>query len=971
MKKVFYILSILALFVLFPIGASAESLSAPSYVNALVYGSGNIRVSWDNSVPGASRYTIQRKTDDGSFSTLMTVSSDISAWNDLGITNGHTYTYRVFATGTSPTGDSAESYPVEYLYPSALTPKGISASEIELSWAYPATNSIPPSNYQTVIERRTDGSNTWQTISTVPGSQSTWIDENLTEATRYYYRIRTLTATSAIYLYYPNSTLGQPAATFLKAPMNLIAKIISSNGIELSWEDMSSKETSYLVERRKGYGAFASLKTLSEGAESFTDNTAVNGEQYTYRITPLRSSFTGTPSNEVTIPFLFPVSLEIKQTYANQITLAWRYPGNGVISPDNSTVLIERRKNGSLFWEQVHTCRPGDTEYTDNGLEPGTLYHYRIRSRYAEGFITDYFPTSRGISGHTKLELNIYFYGYALSSTDILLEWDEKAVGSNTVVLEKMGAAGAFETLKTLTRTGSYIDRVNPGSFHTYRLKIVSSSVESDYTPVVDITAEPLLSVTNPVVKAIIPERVFLTWEYEKALESGFEVWRQPASTGVWELVGVTARGRLMFSDEDVMNGETYSYRIRAVKSNTIFSPFTQIDPVLVSFGKSQGEFVISKSEDMLYLGWDDFGAGISGWSDPSKTDQYYIVEYKTSVSDSWHSLEKIPKSITLYRFNPAQGVDYTLRVRAFSESPVSERVSGERFYSTKIPAAPSLAIPTIIGPNRVVLTWVDLSDSEDLFVLYRKSSNPDDMFIPIGSVKATVTTFADASVLPGMTYTYHVRAKNSAGESFQSNEITVQTPPQLEFMDLQTHQWAKNAIEELSSMGIVNGNGKGSFNPSGNVTRAEFIKLLAATFCFPETPIGSFKDVTADEWFHRWVMTAYRKGIVEPDENGLFRPNEPITRQDIVYYTVRAVKAAQYSLEQPPLYILYRFRDYDQVAGYAQSAFAAMNYAGIINGIGENRLGPLNPATRAEAATIIHRLLQVLENQIPAQVSE
>jgi len=169
MKKAFYILSVLALLFLCSTRVSAESLPAPSFVNAQVYDRGNIRISWDNTVPGASRYTIQRKTDDGSFTTVMTLPSNNSSWNDTGVINGHIYTYRVYATGTSPTGDTAESYPVEYLYPTALTPKGISASEIELSWAYPSTNSIPEANYQTVIERRVDGAATWQTVATVPG----------------------------------------------------------------------------------------------------------------------------------------------------------------------------------------------------------------------------------------------------------------------------------------------------------------------------------------------------------------------------------------------------------------------------------------------------------------------------------------------------------------------------------------------------------------------------------------------------------------------------------------------------------------------------------------------------------------------------------------------------------------------------------------------------------------------------------
>ena len=90
--------------------------------------------------------------------------------------------------------------------------------------------------------------------------------------------------------------------------------------------------------------------------------------------------------------------------------------------------------------------------------------------------------------------------------------------------------------------------------------------------------------------------------------------------------------------------------------------------------------------------------------------------------------------------------------------------------------------------------------------------------------------------------------------------------------------------------------------------------------------------------------MTAYRHGIIEPDEKKMFYPDTPITRQDIVYYSSRAMKAAGLSLEQPPLYILYEFNDYRDIAPYAQSAFAAMKYAGIINRIGNNKLGPSAP---------------------------
>jgi hypothetical protein len=957
MKKILYVLAIFSVFAVVLFNSSitnAESLSAPSYVSAYIYSSGSIRLNWDNNVAGATRFTIQRKTDSGSFTTVTTVSANTSTYNDTNISNGHTYVYRVFATKGSLSGYAAESNAVQFLYPTGLSAIGISDSEIELTWTYPYNNNVPETSFQTVIERRNEGSTTWNTIVTVPGTSNSFVDTNLSEATRYYYRIRTLTATSAMYLYYPNNTAGQRANTLLKAPTNVSARVISTQSIEITWTDNSAKESGYIVERKTGSGIYTRLKALPANATSYVDQTAVNGEQYTYRITAQSASYRGTPSAEVTVPFLFPVAFKIKDTYSTQITLEWEYPGTGRISPDNSIVLIERRESGSLYWQQIHVTKPGVTEYTDSNLKPGTRYYYRIRSRYNNDFTTEYFPSATGISDYTLLLLDTHFCGYALSDTEILLEWDEKAIGSNTVVLEKLGDTGTFITLARFSQGWHYIDTVHSGSTNSYRLKLSSYAVDSDYTPVINITAEQLPAVEKFSVAAILPERIFLTWEYGKAMESGFEIWRKSASEGIWKHIGTTSRGHLMYSDEDIQNGQIYTYRIRAVKSNTIFSAFTETNPVNVSFSEPDGKLTMSKSGDMLYLGWDDF----------SNMEQYYIVEYKTGINDIWHVLEKLPKNTSIYRFIPAQGVDYILRVRAYSEFPVFEKVSNVLFYSSKIPEAPRLLQPTIVGPKRIVLNWADLSGDEDGFVIYRKYNTFDNDFKAVGTVPANTEVFSDETVIPGQSYTYIVSSKNAAGESFPSNEIHADTPEQVLFTDIASYSWAQDAIEYLASMGTISGDGKGHFNPSGNITRAEFIKLLVATFSFPETPVGYFRDVNAKDWHHRWIMTAYRKGIVEPDENGMFYPNNIITRQDIVYFSYKAIKAAGLSLEQPPLYNLYKFKDYSQISGYARSAFASMHYAGIISGIGGDRLGPLNPATRAEAATIIYRMIQVLESR-------
>ena len=160
-----------------------------------------------------------------------------------------------------------------------------------------------------------------------------------------------------------------------------------------------------------------------------------------------------------------------------------------------------------------------------------------------------------------------------------------------------------------------------------------------------------------------------------------------------------------------------------------------------------------------------------------------------------------------------------TARVRAYSEYPAYEAFTNEVFYSTRLPATPSLSYPTIIGSNRIVLNWVDMSDNEEEFVIYRKGGSSL-QFREIGTARENMTVFVDDSVLPGRKYTYIVKSKNAAGESFESNEITVETPQKIQFNDIGSHPWAKNAIEALASMGVIEGDGKGNFNPYGNISK-------------------------------------------------------------------------------------------------------------------------------------------------------
>ncbi len=171
-------------------------------------------------------------------------------------------------------------------------------------------------------------------------------------------------------------------------------------------------------------------------------------------------------------------------------------------------------------------------------------------------------------------------------------------------------------------------------------------------------------------------------------------------------------------------------------------------------------------------------------------------------------------------------------------------------------------------------------------------------------------------------------------------------------FSDVNGH-WAQATIEELASKGIVNGKGAGLYDPEGKVTRAEFSKLLMCTVgnSYP-TEDGTLSDVPKDAWFNQYVYAALNRGIFflnELDYN-FFMPNESADRETVAVWAVRLLGIEGESTTTP-------FVDNSSIENKA--AVATAYSEGIITGdAGTNKFRPDDTLTRAEAATIIKRVM-------------
>ena len=100
-----------------------------------------------------------------------------------------------------------------------------------------------------------------------------------------------------------------------------------------------------------------------------------------------------------------------------------------------------------------------------------------------------------------------------------------------------------------------------------------------------------------------------------------------------------------------------------------------------------------------------------------------------------------------------------------------------------------------------------------------------------------------------------------------------------------------------------------------------------------------------------KWAAAA---NITNGGSDGLFKPNEPITRQQLATFLYRYNVNKGYNTANKA--DLSKFADAAAVSSYAKDAIAWANGAGLVNGTSDGKLNPGGGATRGQAAAILHR---------------
>ncbi len=176
-------------------------------------------------------------------------------------------------------------------------------------------------------------------------------------------------------------------------------------------------------------------------------------------------------------------------------------------------------------------------------------------------------------------------------------------------------------------------------------------------------------------------------------------------------------------------------------------------------------------------------------------------------------------------------------------------------------------------------------------------------------------------------------------------------------FSDVKSNHWCAGPIQSLYELGVLNGKEAGKFYPEASVTRAEFSKMLIKALFdnYQATTEADFSDVAAQHWFYSDVNAAAELGIINGNGNGSFLPDEVISRQDMAVMLQRALKAANVNLAAGER----SFGDDAQIAAYAREAVSSLGSAGILNGMENGNFVPNGAVSRAQAAKALYEVMR------------
>ncbi|TYP68975.1 S-layer homology domain-containing protein [Paenibacillus methanolicus] len=162
---------------------------------------------------------------------------------------------------------------------------------------------------------------------------------------------------------------------------------------------------------------------------------------------------------------------------------------------------------------------------------------------------------------------------------------------------------------------------------------------------------------------------------------------------------------------------------------------------------------------------------------------------------------------------------------------------------------------------------------------------------------------------------------------------------------------WAEQVLNKWSASGWLKGSGEGKIWPNRTITRAEVAALVNASFGFNTQSEAVFKDVKPGRWYADAISISAQAGYFQGTPDGYFRPDEPVTRQELAVILTRLLALTP---QDPPA----QYLDTAKAPAWSKGAVGAMAASGVMIGRASDSFDLTATSTRAETVVVLDRAL-------------
>ncbi|MBI1820964.1 MAG: FG-GAP repeat protein [Nitrospirae bacterium] len=795
--------------------------TAPATVTGSVISPGEINLSWAAATDNTGsifQYYIYSSTNNVTFTLAGVVGGNILTFSHTGLLANTSYYYEVKATdlaeNVSPASPTAGPYTTFTDIAPPTNPAGLTGvdgvTSVSLTWTASTDNSGTVASYQIW---RAVGASTCANPPVAPFAQAgsstvnSYVDNALSPATTYSYCVLAVDLSnnrSGPSNSLTTATLADTVAPSI--PSNLKATAVSETQVNLSWAPSIDNVavTGYQITRTPGPVVLTSLTT------SYSDSGLFPWTAYTYTIKAYDSSGNfSLPSASVLATTLdmtkpvWPTTTGFLATTvsgangASQIGLSWPQ------AADNAVVAgytIWQSTNNISFAQVGSQLGAANTSFLNTGLQPNITYYFYIIA--FDGAGNNSLP-SPAFSATTTPDTATPTIPTTLVVTSIS---DSKLGLSWTASTDNVSVAG-YQIFRTTLSTcvigtscwinigttpvNSWIDSFNLVASTPYYYYLVAYDPSGNLSgPSVIASGTTLADTTPPTVPrgivAIVASnqtQVNLIWIPSidnSGTVASYSVYRNgiPAGTALSN----------SFSDIGLQANQTYIYTLSAKDSSGIVSalsaPVTAVTdvypptipcsdlaapcspvgaPFAIAVTVSEIDVSWAASKDLDLSSGGGAGSGIAGYK-VYRSDLINPIGITTASSTIFADKGLVPKTTYNYRVSAFD--------RAGNESAQSAVIVISTPPDTTPPSVPAGLIAALAAPYQISLNWVPSSDNDRVagYKIYRNGALY--MF-------TTATSFADAGLSPGTTFTYTISAYDRSGnESAQSSSVSATTGP-------------------------------------------------------------------------------------------------------------------------------------------------------------------------------------------------